>query len=214
MGALLDYHVTYCVDRGYKLYRDNYDAFAYVFPGVAPTVLADWWAAYKNAEPAVKGALDRGISQFPLILVTMESDDIRHQPLGDQVFRDTDRRRVDQHIADQQVKLTIFAQSPTLLRIWYEILIHTLQWATKHMLKAGYVDFRILSADDFNADEEAVAEQYGLAGVTMRSISCVGMTHRDIKHWDDVAPLPKTWFTLASDQVTEDGQPGGVSPQP
>ncbi len=214
MGALLDYHVTYCIDRGYKLYRDNQTAFNSVFPGIHATVLAEWWAAYKAAEPSVKGVLDRGITQYPYVLITMESDDIAHQPMGDEVYRDTNRRRVDQHIADQQVKIALFAQTPTLLRIWYEILIHTLQWSTKHMLRAGYTDFRILSADDFNADEEAVGEQYGLAGVTMRSISCVGITHRDITHWDEAYAADLPWFTLADDQVTEDGHDGGVGIAP
>ena len=214
MSALLDWHVEYCIQRGYKLYRDNQDAFNYVFPGIDATVLADWWTTFKATPPAIKGVMDRGVDRYPLILVTMESDDITYQPLGDMVFMDTDRRRVDQHIANQLVKVTIFAQTPTLLRIWYEIIIHCLQWSTKHLLKAGYTDFRINNADDFSVDEDAIGEQYGLAGVTMRSISCVGITQRDIKHWDEVYPADLPWFTLAADETTPDGKPGGVEPQP
>ena len=65
MSALLDWHVEYCIQRGYKLYRDNQDAFNYVFPGIDASVLADWWTAYKASPPAIKGVMDRGVGLPP-----------------------------------------------------------------------------------------------------------------------------------------------------
>jgi hypothetical protein len=208
---ILDYHVEYALQVGYKLFRDNQAAFNYIFPGVDTTVLADWWTAFKDSPPMIGSSFKRGVDKLPLILVLPQADDSEERPLGDQVFKDTDNRMVGQELLTQNVTVRIVAQSPTMCRIWYAVLYHVLFTATRDFIRAGYDDVVRQSADDFSSNEDEMGEQYGLGGVTVRSIQVAGRLMTHVKYWDTVHTAAD-WYTLASDQTTLDGHPGGVVP--
>lgn len=211
---ILDYHVEYALQNGYKVFRDNQAAFDYLFEdlGVSAVVRAEWWAAFKNSPPTIGSSFKRGTDKFPLILVKPQSDDPEERPMGDQVFKDPrDNLMVGQELINENVSIALIAQSPTLCRIWYAVISHILFTSARAFIAAGYDDFVRASADDFTMDDEELGEQYGLAPVTTRTIQVQGRRMANYKYWGN-AITAKSWFTLASDQTTLDGHPGGVVP--
>lgn len=208
---LLDLHVETALQQGYKLFRDNQAAFDYIFPGVDAALLAQWWQAFKDSPPTIGSSFKRGTDKLPLLLVTPNSDDPGERPMGDVIFKDTDNRFVGGEILKLTVTIRIVAQSPMLMRIWYNVLYHVLFSAMPDFVKAGYNDLYRESADDFSSDEEELGEQYGLAGVTTRSVRLHATWETQVKYWDKTYGA-KGWYTLASDQQTLDGKPGGVIP--
>jgi hypothetical protein len=208
---ILDYHLELVLQAGYKKFVSDQAKFNYMFPGVAPAVLTEWWTAFKNSPPSIGTSFARGVKAFPLILVRPGSDDVEERPMGDQVFKDTDNRMVGNELLSQSVTLVIIAQSPMMMRIWYTVVYHLLFTATRDLIEAGYEDVVRESADDFTVDDESLAEQYGLAAVVTRSVQVRARLMTHVKYWDTVHTA-KGWYVLPEDQQTLDGHPGGVVP--
>lgn len=210
MAALLDYHLEMAITHGWKLYTTNASAFAELFPGVDATTLTAWRTAVAARPPAIVPAFKRGTDTFPLIWIHAESEEITEQPLGNEVSRDAQGRRQDQTLSTQQATISVFAQTPIMMRCWYGIIRAVLMTQTPHLLRY-YLDLRFMSADDMSTDEESIGEQYGLAGVTARHLRVTAMCQETYTHWNSSQPgVP--WYVLAEDQQTVDGQPGGVVP--
>mgnify|MGYP001571453986 FL=1 len=212
MATLLDYHIENAIRQRYKLYFDNASAFKELFPGVHDTELANWRTALGTRPPAVVPAFARGVDTFPLIWIRLESSDLVNQPLGGMVYQDDAGRDVDQMILNQRVLISLFAQTPTALRVWHMVLMAIMQTTKKYLMTGGYLDCRWENADDFSTDEEQVAEQWGLSGVTARHLRYVGESAVDFTHWDDTPLANRQYYVLSSDQKTVDGKPGGVVP--
>lgn len=206
---ILDYHVEVALIHGYKQFRDRRAAFDFCFPGVATSVLDDWWAVFIASPPTIASVFKRGVDKVPLIHVGPPSDDTEERPMGDFVYKDTDKRMVGQELLSQQLAVRIVAQSPTLMRIWYTLVYHILFAATRDLIRAGYDDFTRESADDFSADEEQLGEQYGLAGLMAREVRVKARLMTNVKFWGTVHTT-KPWYTLAEDQQTLDADRGGV----
>lgn len=211
MSTLLDYHIENAIRQTYKVYLDTPEAFAELFPGVSSGLLTEWRTAMAARPPAVVPAFARGVDTFPLIWVRMESTDLVNQPLGDEVCRDAQGRRVDQMIMSQRVLISIFAQTPMALRCWHMLVLAIMQVTKKHLLTAGYHDCRWENADEFSTDETQVGEQWGLAGVTCRHLRYFGQSQPDFTHWDSSTTV-KDWYVLSADEKTVGGNPGGVVP--
>lgn len=213
-SGILDHHVLMALHQGWKILAADSSKFTVLFPGDLAAVAQQWWTSLNSSDQEKQLQIrlhgTRGVPSALSIIVKLENETVINSPLGE-VTHFKEHRPIHQMIMAQSVLVEVAGPTPELARALSIGVRAVLQCAKFSFLKAGYLDFTLVSTEGLSPEEMLIAEQVGLAGLCIRRMHYSAQAHVDIP---DIAATAQDidWFALRNDLKTVDGLAGGVIP--
>jgi hypothetical protein len=212
-AGIFDYHALLALRQGWRIYATNQSQFNKLFPGVNQTTIDTWFQALTARELVFEEASRRGPPRIPGVVVWLESENQEQEPLGqDTWLRTADNTWIQQILVRQTIAIELRAQSPEVVRALSVVIRAVMNLATNSFNKIGYPLVDYIGHTTMTFEEQMIAEQAGLAGISMRTLRYRSMAMIDIPEVTE-APEGIDWFVLADDMQLA-GIPGGVVPLP
>lgn len=212
-AGIFDYHALLALRQGWRIYANNQSQFNKLFPGVNQTTIDTWFQALTSKELTFEEASRRGPPRIPGVVVWLESEGPDREPLGqDTWLRAADNTWIQQILVRQTISIELRAQSPEVVRALSVVIRALMNLAVSAFNKIGYPLVDYIGHTAMTFEEQMIAEQSGLAGISLRTLRYRSMAMIDIPEVTE-APGAIDWFVLADDMQLA-GIPGGVVPLP
>lgn len=211
-SGLIEYHVESVIHHGWAIYMASLTEFTKLFPGVSTARVGKWFTELSQQKPRIGLAWTRGSATFPEMIVMLESETPSNEPLGQRTYvRTVDNREIQQELLQQTVSIEVRARTPEATIAAARVVRAVINLATEAFVEAGYVVISYLGTDALTPEQMMMAEQYGLAGISLRRVrySFTGMVDTPET---EAPPEGINWFVLQDDLTTLAGDPGGVVP--
>lgn len=209
--GISEYHVEQVLHRGWTIYMSSAVEFAKLFPGVDPARVSKWHAELAQQRPRIALAWSRGGPSFPEFVVLMESESVLNTPLGQRTYvRESDGREIHQELVRQTLVIEVRTRSPEATIAASRVIRAIMYLATEAFEVSGYSVVSYAGSDALTPEQMMMAEQFGLAGISVRRIRYELTAMVDTPEPTPPAE-PIDWFVLHED-LTLAGNPGGVVP--
>lgn len=212
-AGILDYHIMLALQQGWKAYyKSDAAQFAKLFQGVSSAVLTKWHAGLTARDLQVRLDNARGEMTLPCVVVRLESEAMTMIPFGTSMT--IGGELCHPFLLNQRATVEIRTPTPELTRALAVVVRAVLHLARGQFCKnIGYNHFSFEGGGALSPEEQYIAEQSGLAGITLYRMAYTAESEGSIP---DPVGLPEAidWFVLAEDESTVDGLPGGVVPLP
>lgn len=209
--GIVEYHIEQVLHRGWTLYMASAVEFAKLFPGVDTGRITKWYNELTQQRPRISLAWSRGGPTFPEFVVFLESESLLNEPLGQRAYvRDADVREVQQELLRLSTVIEVRTRSPEATIAAARVVRAIMSLATEAFETAGYPVVSYMGADALTPEQMMMAEQFGLAGISLRRLRYDFHAMVDTPEVT-APPEPIDWFVLHED-LTLAGDPGGVVP--
>lgn len=192
---IADLHTIAALQNTIASYLASQEVFRTLYPGLATSLIDQWYATLADKYPKVRAYAAHGTDQFPLVIVQLAAERANTEPL--QAFGRvlSDGRIEDGALMTQTLSITTMAGSAEIARA-ISVMVRAALIASRDLfLKAGYIDYRYTGAEALLPEEELIAEDMG---VFMRRQSVDVVEQVRVPPLGDV-PASKTLLVLSGD---------------
>lgn len=165
MAGILNLHVLYALQNGWKAYKDDAAAFKALFRSVNDATLAAWHAYIVANPPDFRSVRGKGPPEnlSPWVVVSLADEKAETRCLGDFGGRDPDTgAEALETVVSQDVRITIMARNNETVQALMVMFRAVLILAARDFVRAGYEDFAYEGLDQMNPDEEMLCVDLGI----------------------------------------------------